>query len=198
MKKLILIMTAMCIVAISNAQVPGFTFGPKIGVNLSSVTTNVNAINEKMKTGFDVGVFARLGGPCYFQPELVYSTNGVKFSGAPTSSATEIKLKSINVPLLFGARLLNLKIANLRVLGGPVASFLVDKQVNYNGAYSQTTQVKFKNAKWGAQFGVGVDVLMFSLDVRYNYDFNKQLEQQANEFEWSKQAVNVSLGWKLF
>ena len=39
---------------------------------------------------------------------------------------------------------------------------------------------------------------MFSLDVRYNYDFNKQLEQQANEFEWSKQAVNVSLGWKLF
>jgi len=39
---------------------------------------------------------------------------------------------------------------------------------------------------------------MFTLDVRYNVDFNRNVTQQANDFSWNKQAVNVSLGWKLF
>lgn len=198
MKKLLLVIVAMCIVAISNAQIPGFSIGPKIGVNLSQVTSNVSTITDQMKTGYDFGAFMRLGGKCYFQPELLYSTSGVKFSGAPSGSATEMNLKSINVPLMFGARLLNLKIVNVRVLGGPIASFLVNKKVDYNGTMDQTKEVSMKNAKWGVQFGAGVDVLMFTLDVRYNYDLNKQMSQQANEFEWNKQAVNVSLGWKFF
>ena len=198
MKKLFLVFAIMSIVAISNAQVPGFSFGPKVGVNLSNVTTNLSTITDQMKTGYDLGVFMRFGGKCYFQPELLYSTNGVKFTGAATGSPTEIKLNSINVPLMFGARLLNLKVVNVRVLGGPIASFLVDKQVTYNGAFAQTKEVSIKDAKWGVQFGAGVDVLMFTLDVRYNYDLNKQISQQANDFEWNKQAVNVTLGWKLF
>ena len=189
----------MSIVAISNAQVPGFSFGPKIGVNLSQVTTNVSTITDKMKTGYDLGAFMRIGGKCYFQPELLYSTNGVKFPNAPGGSANDITLKSINVPLMFGARLINLKVVNVRVLGGPVASFLMDKKVGYNDIGGVTRkEVSINNAKWGVQFGAGVDVLMFTLDVRYNYDFNKQISQQANEFEWNKQAVNVTLGWKLF
>ena len=196
MKKLILVMTAMCIVAISNAQVPGFTFGPKIGVNLSHVTTSSSAITDQMKTGYDLGVFARFGGSCYFQPELLYATRGVKFTNA--NATTDINLKSINVPLMFGARLINLKVVNVRVLGGPIASFLIDKKVDYSGAVNSTRELSIKDAKWGVQFGAGVDVLMFTLDVRYNLDLNKQIEQQANEFKWDKQAVNVTLGWKLF
>jgi hypothetical protein len=199
MKKLLLVIAAMCIVAISNAQVLGFSFGPKIGVNLSQVTTNVSTITDQMKTGYDLGAFMRFGGKCYFQPELLYSTSGVKFPSAPGGSANDISLKSINVPLMFGARLINLKVVNVRVLGGPIASFLIDKTVNYNDVGGVTRkEVSINNAKWGVQFGAGVDVLMFTLDVRYNYDFNKQISQQANEFEWNKQAVNVTLGWKLF
>ena len=198
MKKLLVVIAAMFIVAVSNAQLPGISFGPKIGVNLDKVTTNVSTVTDKMKTGYDLGVFLRVGGKCYFQPELLYSTSGVNFSNAPIGSPSKIDLKSINVPLMFGARLLNLKIVNVRVLGGPIASFLVDKQVDYNGVATATKTVSFKDAKWGAQFGAGVDVLMFTLDVRYNLDFNRNVSQQANEFSWDKQAVNVSLGWKLF
>jgi hypothetical protein len=198
MKKLLLIMAAMFIVAVSNAQLPGISFGPKIGVNMSQVSLNSSAYTDQMKAGYDLGVFLRLGGKCYFQPELLYSTSGVKFPTSPNGSPNEINLKSINVPMMFGARLLNLKIINVRVLGGPIASFLVDKKVDYNGTVNQTKAIAFKDAKWGVQFGAGIDVLMFTLDVRYNYDLNKQMSQQANDFTWDKQAVNVSLGWKLF
>ena len=196
MKKLLLVLAAMCIVAVSNAQI---SFGPKIGVNLSSLTTSPgSAISSQMKTGYDLGAFLRIGTKCYFQPELLYSTSGVNFSNVPVGSPSNISLHSINVPLMFGARLINLKVANVRVLGGPVASFLVNKSVDYNGVATATKTVNFKDSKWGLQVGAGVDVLMFSLDVRYNFDFNKQVTQQANDFDWSKQAVNVSLGWKLF
>jgi Outer membrane protein beta-barrel domain len=198
MKKLLLVMAAIFIVAVSNAQLPGISFGPKIGVNLDQVTTNLSTINDKMKTGYDLGVFLRLGGKCYFQPELLYSTSGVNFSNIPIGSPSKIDLKSINVPLMFGARLINLKVVNVRILGGPIASFLVNKQVDYNGVASSTKTVSFNNAKWGAQVGAGVDVLMFTLDVRYKIDFNRNVTQQANDFSWDKQAVNVTLGWKLF
>ena len=191
-------MAAMFIVAVSNAQLPGISFGPKIGVNLDKVTTNLSTINDKMKTGYDLGVFLRIGGKCYFQPELLYSTSGVNFSNAPIGSPSKIDLKSINVPLMFGARLINLKVVNLRILGGPIASFPVNKKVDYNGIASTTREITYKDAKWGAQIGAGVDVLMFTFDVRYNLDFNRNVSQQANDFSWDKQAVNFTLGWKLF
>jgi hypothetical protein len=202
MKKLLLVLAAMCIVAVSNAQI---SFGPKIGVNLSSMTASPGvAISDQMKAGYDLGAFLRIGTKCYFQPELLYSTSGVKFSNAPIGAPTDISLHNINVPLMFGARILNLKVANVRVLGGPVATFLVDKSVNYNGFVDETKAINIKDSKWGLQVGAGVDVLMFSLDVRYNFDFNKQITQnksvtqQVSDFDWSKQAVTVSLGWKLF
>jgi hypothetical protein len=200
MKKLLLVLAAMFIVAVSNAQLPGISFGPKIGVNLDKVTTNLSRINDKMKTGYDLGVFLRIGGKCYFQPELLYSTSGVNFSNVPVGSGSpsKIDLKSINVPLMFGARLINLKIVNVRILGGPIASFPVNKKVDYEGVPSSTQKVTYKDAKWGAQFGAGVDVLMFTFDVRYNVDFNRNVTQQANDFSWNKQAVNFTLGWKLF
>jgi len=199
MKKLLLVLAAMCIVAVSNAQLPGISFGPKIGVNLAQVTTNVGSITDQMKTGYDLGFFLRFGGKCYFQPELLYSSSGVTFSGIiPGGSPSDIKLKSINVPLMFGARLLNLKIVNVRVLGGPIASFIVNKDVTYNGVMDQTKEVSLNNAKWGFQVGAGVDVLMFTLDLRYNVDFNKQFSKQVNGFDWKSQPVNLTLGWKLF
>ena len=200
MKKLLLVMAAMFIVAVSNAQLPGISFGPKIGVNLDQVTTNVGSITDQMKNGYDLGVFLRLGGKCYFQPELLYSTSGVSFSGViPGGSPSDINLKSINVPLMFGARLLNLKLVNVRVLGGPIASFVISKDVTFNDVGGVTRKdVTLNNAKWGIQVGAGIDVLMFTLDVRYNVDLNKQFKQQVNGFDWKSSPVNVTLGWKLF
>lgn len=195
MKKLLFLLTALLITGAANAQ---FSFGPKIGVNLSQVTTNLNTINDEMKTGLQIGAFARIGSKVYFQPELLYSTGGVKLSNVPVGSPSDITVKSIDVPLMLGTRILNLKVANVRIMAGPVASFVVNKQVDYNGAATATKEVSIKNANWKAQFGAGVDVLMFTLDVRYSYDLNRSMDQQANEFKWDRNSVNLTLGWKLF
>ncbi len=198
MKKLLFFLVVLCIAGAANAQVPAFSFGPKIGVNLSQVTTNLNTINDEMKTGLQLGVFARIGSKTYLQPELLYSTSGVKFSNVPVGGASKIDMKSIDVPLMLGTRLVNLKVVNVRLMAGPVASFMVDKKVDYNGAITATREVSIKDANWKGQIGLGVDVLMFTLDVRYSYDFNSPMAQQAKDFDWKKDAVNVTLGWKLF
>ena len=195
MKKLLFFLTALLITGAVNAQ---FSFGPKIGVNLSQVTTNISTINDEMKTGLQIGAFARIGSKVYLQPELLYSTRGVKFSNVPVGSPTDISLKSIDVPLMVGTRVINLKVANVRLMAGPVASFVINKSVDYNGAAIATKQMSIKDASWKAQFGAGVDVLMFSLDVRYSYDLNSTMDQQIKDFNWEKNSVNVTLGWKLF
>jgi hypothetical protein len=195
MKKVLFFLTALLISGAVNAQ---FSFGPKIGVNLDQVTTNLNTINDKMKSGLQIGAYVRLGSKVYLQPELLYSTGGVKLSNVPVGSPSDIKLNSIDVPLLLGTKIVNLKVFNLRLMAGPVASFMVDKKVDYNGTVDATKEVSIKNANWKAQFGAGIDVLMFTLDVRYSYYLNKPLDQQANQFAWNKNSVNVTLGWKLF
>lgn len=195
MKKLLFFLTALLMTGAVNAQ---FSFGPKIGVNLSQVTTNISTINDEMKTGLQIGAFARIGSKVYLQPELLYSTRGVKFSNVPVGSPTDISLKSIDVPLMVGTRIINLKVANVRLMAGPVASFVINKSVDYNGAAIATKQMSIKDASWKAQFGAGVDVLMFSLDVRYSYDLNSTMDQQIKDFNWEKNSVNVTLGWKLF
>ena len=195
MKKLLFFLTALLITGAVNAQ---FSFGPKIGVNLSQVTTNISTINDEMKTGLQIGAFARIGSKVYLQPELLYSTRGVKFSNVPVGSPTDISLKSIDVPLMVGTQIINLKVANVRLMAGPVASFVINKSVDYNGAAIATKQMSIKDASWKAQFGAGVDVLMFSLDVRYSYDLNSTMDQQIKDFNWEKNSVNVTLGWKLF
>jgi len=55
-----------------------------------------------------------------------------------------------------------------------------------------------KDAIWSFQLGLGVDVLMFTLDVRYEWGLNNLWEPMDGEAHDMKSNLwNISLGWKI-
>ncbi|HSW68409.1 MAG TPA: porin family protein [Bacteroidales bacterium] len=198
MKKLALFFTAMLITSIVSAQFP-ISFGPKVGFNTTTLSTDIDEIKTDFKANFQAGAFLRLGIKSYIQPELLFTTKGGIFRNDDPGAvfgASEIKLTTLDVPILVGIRILDLKIANLRVMAGPVASFVIDKEVqNIVNAENPVTVDDIRDANWALQVGAGLDLLMFTLDVRYEYGMSDISE--IPETDLKNHLVSVTLGWKI-
>jgi len=183
MKKSILTFTFLTLVMSTFAQLP-FTFdlGVKAGINSSKITTdNPSAVGytysdfkSDVKSGYNIGAFARIGGKkLYFQPELLYCKRNGQSSF--TNGSQTLNLKTIQIPLLLGYRLINLKIASVRAFTGPAMSFVTNgSSVNIiSSTISQFKADNFKSSIWNWQLGAGVDVLKFTFDVRYEWGLSK-------------------------
>ncbi|MGC8865492.1 MAG: porin family protein [Bacteroidales bacterium] len=179
------------------------SFGPKIGLNVNRLSTdmgeNVNILKEQSKSGLQLGAFARLGGKTYFQPELMISGRGGKFNLTATGGSGidnyEYSMTALDIPLLIGNKLLNTPVAKLRVFAGPVASFALNKKLKINNLSATADEIKLKDAVWAATLGAGVDVLMFTFDVRYEIGLNNISTETGQSIK--PRMFNVSLGWKI-
>lgn len=179
------------------------SFGPKIGINLNKLSTdmgeNVIMLKEQSKSGLQFGAFARLGGKTYFQPEIMISGRGGKFNFTPTGVSNlenyEYSLTAIDIPLLIGSKIFNTPIAKLRIFAGTVASFNLNKKLKINNIKQTTEDIHLKDAVWAATLGAGIDVLMFTLDVRYEIGLNNISSETGQTIK--PRLFNVSLGWKI-
>lgn len=196
MKKLILLSVALITGSIAWSQIPGFSVGPKIGTTFSKYTTDQDQIKEEMKNSVFFGAFVRLGNKIYLQPELlVMSRNGLLKDENTQESQATLKIHTIDVPLLAGIKLLDLKAVNVRAMAGPVASFVIDKNITSENWDETITNDDFKNMNWGLQFGAGVDVLFLTLDVRYEIGLNDV--SKLDNFNLKNNMFTVGLGWKI-
>ncbi|VAW28927.1 hypothetical protein MNBD_BACTEROID07-11 [hydrothermal vent metagenome] len=204
MKKFSLFLVAILMSGIMYGQ---FHIGPQIGYTASKLSYKGSDINNSLKNNMLVGVFMRIGKKIYVQPEINYMTQGSVFK-FPTLGSTsvveqDVSLKSIQVPLSLGWQFLNLKVVKLRIFGGATANFIVDKTIDTKNGSPKNYLVPddFSNIQWQYQAGLGVDILMLTLDIKYyggindivnvKYDSNtKTLNGGANVFE-------VTLGWKI-
>lgn len=199
MKKIILLAATLMIASVAFSQIPGFTIGPKVGANFSKFTTDQSQIEEQIKNSFYFGAFARFGQKLYLQPELlVMNRNGTLKNSEISGSKGTIEVGSIDVPVLVGLRLLNLKAANIRIMAGPVASFAVNKSISLDETWDDDinfTEDDIKNSNWGLQFGAGVDVLFLTLDLRYEIGLSNFSEIQ--DFDLKNNMFTIGLGWKI-
>lgn len=219
MKKIIL--TAVLLLAISSTYAQ-FNFGVKAGYNsslgmnnLSSVTSgdyNLNSVKSDFSNGFQAGVFARIGfKKLYFQPEFLYAmgkkTDNITFLNDATndnvSFSKTVTVSTLDVPLLLGYKLLDLKLVNLRAFAGPKLRFNVGSSMGYNvltsGEVTQDQLIKdIKAAQLGLEAGVGVDILKFTLDARINL-IKDMYQTKLNSKTIDDVRANtfvISLGWK--
>ncbi len=186
----------------------GFAFGqislgPKVGFNTSKLTEDVEGIKSDLKNSFNFGVFLRVGNKIYLQPEVNWMTRGGVFKTPDQSSLSpvnqEIDLKTIEIPVLVGWRIINLGIANIRVMAGPSGSFVVNKKIKTKTANEPIKDGDIKDMIWGLNLGAGVDVLMFTLDVRYQIGLNEVIERASEmNFNSRNNVFSISLGWKIF
>lgn len=182
-----------------------FSIGPKIGYNTSKLSTDLDDIESDLKNSFHFGAFARLGTKIYLQPEVNWLTQGGTFSkpeiGNVKAIKQEVELKTIEIPLLIGWRILNLGIGNVRVMAGPSASIVTDKTVSTsdgNSFINPITSADVEDMIWGFNIGAGADVLMFTLDVRYQMGLNEVITKvEGFDFNSKNNMFAISLGWKI-
>ncbi|MCF8231162.1 MAG: PorT family protein [Bacteroidales bacterium] len=203
MKKLI---TSLILVITATGLMAQFSVGPKIGYTATSLSTDKEEIKEDFDNTLHFGAFARLGGKTYLQPELLFMTRGTEFGyGFQEGAKQNVELKTIDVPLLIGFKLIDLKVADIRAMGGPVGTFTINndiKATNIGDQVESTLQDDdIKDANWGIQAGVGADFLSLSLDIRYHFGLSSMYEEdfldQFNTEDVKSNSFLVTLGWKI-
>ncbi len=202
MKKITLMIVALIITGSIFGQI---SFGPKIGLNVSKLSTdmagNVSGLKESSKTGFQLGAFVRIGTKFYIQPELLYSVKGgiLEVAGDAVNPAVsaDYKMGTMDIPVLVGTKVFSLPMVNVRAFAGPIASFVVSKDLTISNLVPDDDQIKLKDAIWSAAIGAGVDVMMFTLDIRYEFGLNNISNDADTYSSMKSNTFNVSLGWKI-
>ncbi|NQU31667.1 MAG: PorT family protein [Bacteroidetes bacterium] len=205
MKKILLIISAVLIVTTIQAQ---FHFGPQIGYTASKLTTNTSDVTSSVKNNFLFGAFVRLGEKIYVQPEVNWLTQGGIWENTEGTGIDQVTnrltmtYKTIQIPVSLGWRIIDLKIANIRIFGGMAANIATDKVMKINDITQPIDDADWKSVVWQYQVGAGVDVLMFALDVKYMGGLNTLNKQ---DFVWDGTSLatksnmfTVTLGWKIF
>lgn len=192
MKKIILLLAMVAIVASVSAQ-DHIAIGLKAGFNstkikLSDIPDGTTIKNEA-SSGYLIGAYGklRLVGNLTFQPEIYYAKkqSDIKFE----DGTTDITYHTWDVPLLVNVRLLDLKVASVYGLAGPVASFNTKTATDiegYNGV---------DKTNWTFQAGVGAEFWRFTADVRYEWGMKDISKIDIGQ---KTDVLTFALGFKLF
>lgn len=192
MKKYLLSIAILVTVSISaRAQ---FDVGIKGGVNFSSI--NADQLSKSTKTGYQAGVFLRVGSAFYLQPEAYVASTGGNFSS--TNNGTDytgsVRFTTLNVPLLLGHEF-GSPSTNFRLMVGPVYSYNLSKNESFSQNFTDAYHDfgNYKNSTLGYQVGAGVDILGITADLRYEGGLSKLNPNYGQRASiWS-----VSIGFKL-
>ena len=218
MKRLIFAAVLLLSFTMANAQ---FNFGLKAGYNsslnfedISAVQSgdyNLDDVKSELASGFHAGAFARVFiNKLYIQPEVLYSLQKKDYqitlqdiSNNTVSVDKFVTFNTIDVPLLVGYKLLDLKVANLRAFAGPKFRLNAGSQISFKnlteGANIDTEALKgeFKDSQIGLEAGAGIDVLMFALDFRFNLINDVYQANWATKPDLNSNFI-ISLAWKIF
>jgi hypothetical protein len=188
-----------------------FRLGIKGGVSLTNLTLeglSVNGASDYIaksmtaKNGYVAGIYARLGRRVFVQPELLA---GVKYAKVNVLNAAlgldkkvEIGYTSIDIPLMLGYRL-----GPLHVMAGPVASYSMTPSSTFNQFLSANNSISnaITNAYFSYTAGAGIDLLGFTLDVRYESnltDLSKTIPLPSGvNFSQKASSFQATLGMKI-
>jgi len=188
MRSLRFILAALCLIGLlpGGALAQGSALGLKGGLNVSTLSVEDPAnpdLELESQTGLVLGAFLECGGASWFalQGEVNYSQNGAKVRGG--SSASQIDLDYIRVPVLIMARLRSAQSTLYPlVYAGPQLAFQVSCGVEADldgGSQSYDCDseqledpLETRNVEFGLVFGGGVEYMFggfkMELDARYN------------------------------
>jgi hypothetical protein len=173
-----------------------FDLALKAGLNNSKVTFKKSEINAESIIKYHVGAFARIGfGRIFVQPEAYFSAKGGKLEGEALDIASSFNFNSIDVPLLLGVKIIDGERANLRLMGGPVFSVLTSNKIEGDDLLEPEY---YKDNYIAFQYGVGADLMGFTIDFRMENGANIYKHQVNSDLNGKNSTFMISLGYKIF
>jgi hypothetical protein len=168
MKKTLFTLALLCMAVVSFGGI--FDLGVKAGMNSSKFTLkqSIDDLKADAKAGYEYGAFMRVGGKhLYFQPEVNFvtknSTASYTTNSGTTTTTTTTKYSAVQVPLLAGFKFLDIKAASLHLITGPSISFAPKTKLE------DAESVLSNKSAWTWQLGAGIDLLIFSVNLRYEW-----------------------------
>ena len=188
MKKLI---TIIALSLLSVAAMAQYSVGVKVGFN---TTLGLNRewkydnqsfkINDTETYGFNVGLTTRFGYRAFAQIEAVYHFEttlkniGRALSFQPTEQVSD---HWINLPVMFGFRIVQSRNFNWYLLAGPSFNFqLSSKQVTYTDEAGNSITAEPVPVTFGLDCGTGFDISIVTLELRYKLTQNSEIYKNGD------------------
>lgn len=193
--KRILILQLFFLFAVASQAQPFFNLGVKGGVHFSNLDiengNDLLDIDSESITQTHWGAFARMGvNRVYLQPEVYFSKKGGDLSlGSYTDG---FDYNNVDVPLLLGYKLIKGSAFDLRLMAGPVFSFVTDAD------YPDIEDIQerfFNDHLWGLQYGLGVDFLFLTLDARFEH--GSKIYDDPSFISGKSTTFMISVGFKI-
>lgn len=154
-----------------------FNIGGRIGIVSSSevIPTTSSALGDAITaegTGWTGTLFARLNVPVlplFIQPELQYTNTTIQIPLVVDTGTTTEKHTYIDLPILVGAEIGLGDLVRVRLNAGPVFSLAADK--GFGDLVSEDFVAAYEEPDMSWTAGLGVSVLSFTADFRYNGNF---------------------------
>jgi len=190
MKRISLLTMFVVASLMGNAQ--GFSFGPKVGANI----TGISGLQFKkgFEFGYHIGGFAEvmLSEKIGIQPEVLWSQTSLTTSSSLSDlystslpELTKINLNYISIPLLLNIR--PTKFITFQV--GPQFGILQDKK----NSVATNVQSAFKSGDFSMLAGVQLKVLAFRIYGRYAIGLT-DINEIPNQDAWKSRTLQLGIG----
>ena len=192
MKK-ILIPTLLLLLSSYVMAQPAFDLGLKAGINNSKISIDFDDYNSETILKGHIGAFARLGwGRIFVQPEFYFSAKGgdLNSSESVIQSAAAFDFKTVDVPALFGFKIIKGGLVGLHATLGPVFSFVTSATTE--GEFSEEY---FADNYIGFQYGLGLDIWFLTFDARMEHAGNDLYKHP--DFDSKNSMFMFSVGFKI-
>ena len=169
---------------------------PKVGVNFSGLDAKLQDITAEARVGWNAGLDFRIGqGFLFLNPGVHYynyTARLVKDIESPddVKLSDETTIQNIKLPVNLGIRLTGDNgLLGLHVQGGIVPAMVVGVTEKQDFFFDKNDLNTFT---LGANMGVGVDILFFTLDANYEIGLNDFFKDAADR----NNMLTVSAGIK--
>jgi len=180
-------------------------FGPKAGVNLSTMTLKSSgiSIDPTMLVGFHVGVISEisLSDNLKLQPGIFYSTKGSKYKVTILQQSFESSVAPsyidipVNVMYYFGTGK-----AKISLFAGPYFAYGIGGKAKSG---SESADIKFgsgdnddmKPIDLGLNVGVGVNINGLLISAQYGLGLTNLVPSSTTEAEMKNKVIGISLAY---
>ncbi|QTN38660.1 PorT family protein [Cryomorphaceae bacterium] len=205
MKKALL--SLFVVLAFSTTYGQVFQLGARAGVGRSDIRINeelsipggatVEVRPGEPRTAFHVGAYTRfkvLG--FYVQPELLYTNLPAEVDFINTATQEEadviVNINRLDIPVLVG-----IKLGPIRLNAGPTFNTILSTSDDADGG-----DLEFATASFGWQYGVGVDLGKFLIDLKAEGSFDDPVQgvndgNTSYDLNGNMHQVLLSIGYRI-
>ena len=164
----------------------------KVGVNFATITGPVDSgVSKSMRLGgvFGAGVSAVVNSKITFDPEVLFSMEGLKVKAGSDEAKTSLDF--VRIPLLFR---INTGVGQRTgyLIVGPAIGLVARAKNKLKGGTSEDIKSELKSADLAVVFGAGVQANKLFFEGRYTAGLTN-LNKDSDEANRS-QVVSVLLG----